>query len=98
MAHTASRGRVPREAVGLHAVRSEPRQAATSTRVRLCGALAVEVDGRDVTAALPGRQGRRLFAYLIANRGRPVRRSELTEVVWPDAPPGAPDIALRSLL
>jgi DNA-binding SARP family transcriptional activator len=67
-------------------------------RVHLCGNLTVEVDGRDVTAALPGRQGRRLFAYLVANHQRQVRRTELHGVVWPDVPPGSPDIALRSLL
>jgi hypothetical protein len=34
-----------------------------TTRVRLCGALAVQVDGHDMTAALPGGQATALFAY-----------------------------------
>ena len=67
-------------------------------RVHLCGTLTVELDGHEVTASLPGRQGRRLFAYLVANAQRPVVRTELTDVLWPDAPPAAPEVAVRSLL
>jgi DNA-binding response OmpR family regulator len=52
------------------------------TRVQLCGALAVEVCGRRVEAALPGRQGRLLFAYLAVNRQRAVTRDELADAVW----------------
>ncbi len=68
------------------------------TRIELCGALTVEVDGRRVEEALPGRQGRLLFAYLALNRDRPVRRDELVDVVWDDHPPGSPDAGLAALL
>ncbi len=69
-----------------------------STRIELCGALTVEVDGRRVEDDLPGRQGRLLFAYLALNRERPVRRDELVDVVWDENPPGAPDAGLAALL
>src|SRR3954452_18567758 len=52
------------------------------TRIELCGRLLVEIDGEGVQAALPGRQGRLLFAYLVLNRDRPVRRDELVDVLW----------------
>jgi DNA-binding SARP family transcriptional activator len=68
------------------------------TRIELCGALTVEVDGRRVEEALPGRQGRLLFAYLVLNRERPVRRDELVDIVWDDHPPGSPDAGLAALL
>ena len=68
------------------------------TRIELCGALTVEVDGRRVEGDLPGRQGRLLFAYLALNRERAVRRDELVDVVWDDRPPGAPDAGLAALL
>ena len=73
---------------------SEP----VATRIELCGALTVEVDGRRVEEDLPGRQGRLLFAYLALNRERPVRRDELVDVVWDENPPGSPDAGLAALL
>ena len=69
-----------------------------ATRIELCGALTVEVDGRRVEDDLPGRQGRLLFAYLALNRERPVRRDELVDVVWDEHPPGSPDAGLAALL
>jgi DNA-binding SARP family transcriptional activator len=69
-----------------------------STRIELCGALTVEIDGRRVEEELPGRQGRLLFAYLALNRDRPVRRDELVDVVWDEHPPGSPDAGLAALL
>ena len=71
---------------------------AYGTRIELCGSLRVEIDGRDVTAALPGRQGRSLFAFLVANRRRPVARHELHDVLWPQALPDAPDTGLSTVL
>jgi DNA-binding SARP family transcriptional activator len=47
---------------------------------------------------LPGRQGRRLFAYLVVNRDRGASRGELTEALWPRGLPSAPDPALSALL
>ena len=68
------------------------------TRIQLCGRLVVELDGRRLDEALPGRQGRLLFGYLAANRGTPVRRDVLLDVLWPQGAPVAPDAALRSLV
>ena len=52
------------------------------TRIRLCGQLRVELEGEQREAALRGRQGRLLFAYLALHRDRPVRRDELVEALW----------------
>src|SRR5918992_5343865 len=51
-------------------------------RVHLCGRLQVEWDGERLEAALPGRQGRLLFAFLTLHRDRLVRRDELVEALW----------------
>jgi DNA-binding SARP family transcriptional activator len=61
------------------------------TRIQLCRRLVVELEGARVEDALPGRQGRLLFAYLVLQRERPVRRDELLEALWSDgeAPAGA---------
>jgi DNA-binding SARP family transcriptional activator/DNA-binding CsgD family transcriptional regulator len=55
-----------------------------STQIRVCGRLVVQIDGERIESSLPGRQGRLLFAFLLLNRHRPVRRDELIEAVWPD--------------
>jgi DNA-binding SARP family transcriptional activator/KaiC/GvpD/RAD55 family RecA-like ATPase len=64
----------------------------------LFGGLRVEMGGADVTARLPGRQGRALVAYLVLNRDRVVSRNELMDVLWPSRPPAAPEAALSSVL
>jgi SARP family transcriptional regulator, regulator of embCAB operon len=51
-------------------------------KVQLCGRFVLEVDERRVEAELPGRQGRLLLAYLVANRLRTVTRDELVEAIW----------------
>src|SRR3954462_1542501 len=61
------------------------------TRIELCGRLLVEIDGEGLHGALPGRQGRLLFAYLVLNRDRPVRRDELVDALWSEN--GHPDSA-----
>src|SRR5918997_3751949 len=66
--------------------------------VRLCGPLEVRIGERDVAAEIPGRQGRLLLAYLVVNRARSCPRGELIDVLWPEAPPGAPESALSALL
>jgi DNA-binding SARP family transcriptional activator len=57
-------------------------------RIQLCGRLVVRLDGRRVDGALPGANGRLLFAYLVLNRVRRMDRDELLTAVYGDeAPP-----------
>src|SRR5438034_5359874 len=64
-------------------------------KVFLAGRVAVETNGVPIDeAGFPGRQGRLLFAYLVAEQGRPVPRDELAEALWGDAPPATWDKAL----
>jgi ABC-type glycerol-3-phosphate transport system substrate-binding protein/DNA-binding SARP family transcriptional activator len=57
-------------------------------KVFLAGRVAVETDGEVIDEArFPGRQGRLLFAYLVAERGRAVPHDELAEALWGEAPP-----------
>ena len=58
------------------------------TRIQLCGRLVVRLAGQRVEDALPGANGRLLFAYLVLNRLRRMDRDELlTAVYGDDAPP-----------
>lgn len=68
------------------------------TRIQLCGRLAVELAGRDVTAAVPNGRGRLLFAFIAVNRDRTVRRDELKEALWAGAQPPGADNTLSALL
>jgi DNA-binding SARP family transcriptional activator len=68
------------------------------TRVQLCGRYVIELEGRRVEAALPGRQGRLFFAYLALNRDRPIARTEVIEAVWSRELPRDPADALAALL
>ena len=67
-------------------------------RIQICGPLAIERDGQRLDARLPGRQGRLLFTYLIANRHRQVPRDELAEALWREPDPAAIDARLNPLL
>jgi predicted ATPase/DNA-binding SARP family transcriptional activator/tetratricopeptide (TPR) repeat protein len=58
----------------------------------------VEVGGRRLEAALPGRQGRLLLAYVVTHRGRGATRDELAAALWPERAPKDPDAALRAVL
>lgn len=68
------------------------------TRVQLCGPTVIEWNGQRVDAALPGRQGRLLFAYLVLNRHRLASRDELIEALWPLQPPSASEAGLNALI
>ena len=67
-------------------------------RIQVCGQLVVERDGQRLETALPGRQGRLLFAYLVINRYRQVPRDELAEALWREPDPAAVDARLNPLL
>ena len=69
-----------------------------STRVQLCGTFAVELSGRRVDQAFPGRQGRLLFSYLVLFRPQRVPRDSLVDVLWGDSPPDAAGTALNALI
>ena len=66
------------------------------TTVRVCGRLDARIAGRAI--ALPGRQGRAVFAYLLLHRDRPVTREELRDLLWPQSPPADPAESLNALL
>lgn len=68
------------------------------TRIHLCGRFTVRVNGNRLEDELPGKQGRLLFAYLAAHRQRPVPRSSLLDVLWPEEAPAAAESALAALL
>lgn len=68
------------------------------TRIQLCGRLAVELLGRDLTATLPAGQAQVLFTYLTVTRALPSGRDELVEALWPYRPPAGADTALSALL
>ena len=68
-------------------------------KVFLAGRIAVESKGVVIDDRhFPGRQGRLLFAYLVAKHGRPVPRDELADVLWGDAPPATWEKALSVLV
>ena len=67
-------------------------------RVQVCGRLVIEIAGRRRETALPGRQGRLLFTYLVLHRHDTVVRSELVAALWPGDPPTAADAAVYALL
>jgi DNA-binding SARP family transcriptional activator len=66
--------------------------------VQLCGTFAVELAGRRIDDAFPGRQGRLLFGYLILSRPQRVSRDALVDAMWGDSPPAAAGAALSVLV
>ena len=62
---------------------------AGETRIQLCGRFVVRLDGRRVEDALAGAKGQLLFAYLVLNRFRRIRRDELLDAVYGEE--GMPD-------
>ena len=74
-------------------------QEGPQLKVFLAGRVAVETDGVVIDEThFPGRQGRLLFAYLVAERGRAVPRDELAEALWGEAPPATWDKALSVIV
>src|SRR4029077_6177352 len=69
-----------------------------STRIQICGRLAVEIAGQTVTELIPRRQGRLLFTYLVVNRHRESSRDELVDALWADDVPPDVDGALSTVL
>jgi DNA-binding SARP family transcriptional activator len=68
------------------------------TRVQLCGQLAVQLAGRELTPRLPRGQARVLFTYLAVTRARPSGRDELIEALWPYGSPAEAETAISALL
>jgi YVTN family beta-propeller protein len=67
-------------------------------KVFLAGRVAIESDGAVIDEErFPGRQGRLLFAYLVAEQRRPVPRDELADALWGETPPATSDKALTVL-
>ena len=64
----------------------------STTRVQVCGRLAVQWRGERIEDRLPARQGRLLFVFLVVRRATPVGRDALAEAV------GATDATLPPLL
>lgn len=70
-----------------------------NVRISLTERLAVEANGASLDERrFPGRQGRIVFAYLAAQKERPVPRDELAELLWGDDLPATWDKALRVLM
>lgn len=68
-------------------------------RIVLCGELRVDGDEATVTQRdLPGRLGRRLWAYLVLNRRRPSGNDELATALWGDEIPDAWEASLHALV
>lgn len=68
-------------------------------RVSLTERISIEARGVVVDEQrFPGRQGRLVFAYLLAAQGRPVPRDELADALWGDGPPARWEKALSVLV
>src|SRR5262245_9170366 len=68
-------------------------------RIYLCGRVTVERHGRVLTdAALGGRQGRLLFAFLGTRRTLPVSKAQLIEAIWGSRTPPSVETALNALV
>jgi DNA-binding SARP family transcriptional activator/tetratricopeptide (TPR) repeat protein len=75
-----------------------PTEPDPRTRIRLCGPLALDVDGGEPGRTLPGGQAGALLAYLLSSDGLSARRDELIEAILPGRAPQDAQAALRPLL
>jgi DNA-binding SARP family transcriptional activator len=67
----------------------------TALRVFLVGQVALDAGGRALDeSSFAGRQNRLLFAFLVAEHGRPVPRDELADALWGAGPPATWEKAL----
>jgi len=67
--------------------------------VQLCGGVEVEADRRALSDALfGGRQGRLVFAFLVCERHRAVRREELADLLWPEQLPDSWSASLSAVV
>jgi SARP family transcriptional regulator, regulator of embCAB operon len=72
---------------------------APDARVYLCGRVTVERDGRVLAdAALGGRQGRLLFAFLGTRRTLPVSKAQLIDAIWGLRTPPSAEMAINALV
>ena len=72
---------------------------AEDVRFYLCGRVTVELDGHLLTdAALGGRQGRLLLAFLGTRRTLPVSKTQLIEAIWGLKTPPSVDTAMNALV
>jgi DNA-binding SARP family transcriptional activator len=72
---------------------------APDARVYLCGRVTVERNGRVLSdAALGGRQGRLLFAFLGTRRTQPASKSQLIDAIWGSRTPASVDTAVNALV
>lgn len=67
-------------------------------QIRLFGGFSVEVAGKDVTSALPGRKGRKALAFLAVHHPTGATRDEFVDILWSDNRPADPRANLRTLL
>lgn len=68
-------------------------------RIYLSGRMMIEADGMLLGPhEFPGQQGRAAFAFLVGERGTPVPRSALADVLWSDKLPPSWSTALSSIV
>lgn len=69
------------------------------SHIQLGGTIAVRHENSVVNErALPGRQARLAFTYLVLERRRPVGHRDLADELWPEGPPRTWQAALRTVV
>ena len=72
---------------------------APNVRIYLCGRVIVERNGRvSSDAALGGRQGRLLVAFLGTRRTQPVSKAQLIDAIWGSRTPPSAETAVNALV